>query len=437
LSRTCIHDLNAQRSSRSLLVSLATADAKPLQALWNWGLARGVEAHGVLPAVVPGGGRGVVASVDLPADACFLSVPGELLATSSSTRREPRVSAALLATGACLRPAALLAVHLLHEASKVDSAWLPYLGALPRSYSDGGSWSEEEAEQLQAPHAVSLLQRLIAQRRDDWRAAAPVLETLGLPLKLRSESAWSWAASTVATRTVYVPADVSETRGESAGALCPVGDLVNHGVLPDGTPRGHGALDCTGTRFCFYTACDVKAGQEVLVSYGDHCSLATLSLYGFLDADATHDTARLPRSPHLEDVVAEDEDALHVGVCDGAPGWRLLAALRLAHAAPAMRRARGHTAAAGEMMCSASEAAAFRRLGRAAAAALTSLPTSLAQDAALDGSTLSDAARLALAWRVRYKQALRRCLEACAARLACLDPQAPCGPRLVSGTERR
>ena len=390
----------------------------------TWSLTANVEA-----------GRGLVATAALPAQSVVLSVPAHLLLTPAAARRDPVVSAALEKCGgvAAVSGAALLSCCLLSLASRGrESPFWPYVCSLPTSYTDGGGWSDAHVEELQAPYAVALVAELVTQRQADFQLAVPLLDALQLPAKLRTAAAWSWAASTVASRTVYAGPE-----GGSCGALCPCGDLVNHSVGADGMPSGRGEL--RGDMFCFITEGAVAPGGECTVSYStEHASLDLLALYGFLGGTTPADVALLPRGQHLAGILPDEPaGALCIAMADGKPGWALLTALRLAHASPAVRKVRGHAAAAGEMLDVDSEAGAYRRLGAAAAAARASLPTTEAQDAArlAQGSSgMHPHLVLAVQWRLRYKRALRMCADLCAARVAwCL---AQTGARLMSAGRR-
>ena len=365
------------------------------------------------------GGRGLRALEGLPAAAVVLSLPTRLLLTPAAARRDPVVSAALMQSGASLTDSSVLAVFLLYHASRgTESLWLPYIRALPRSYTDGGCW-DDNAEELQVPYAVQYISSLATQRMEDYATASDVLALLGLPQKLRSYAAWCWAMSTVSTRTVFTSVEEAGT----AGALCPVGDLVNHRVADGGAPCGYGEL--RGDTYVFVANETVPVGGEVFVSYGDLPSLQLLGLYGFVP-DVGHlpssDVALLPSGPHLEDILPGEPDALCVSMHDGAPGWRLLAALRLAHASQGARKARGHCAASGDMIDIESEGAAYSRLRLAASAALAALPTTEAHDVAL-GEAPHPHVALAVQWRLRYKRALRMCVKLCTNRVNWCDEQ--------------
>ena len=133
--------------------------------------------------------------------------------------------------------------------------------------------------------------------------------------------------------------------------------------------------------------------------------------YGFSMGSANpHERALLPRAPHLDPLCLEDEE-LRVDAA-GAPGWRLLAALRLAAAPAVQRRRSGHTAAAGDSLGATSDAAAFARLRTAAANALAALPTTAEEDEALLAAEAPGSRMLvAIAWRLQHKRTLQRAMR--------------------------
>jgi hypothetical protein len=150
----------------------------------------------------------------------------------------------------------------------------------------------------------------------------------------------------------------------------------------------------------------------VFITYGEHSDLALLLHYGFtLGGRNAHESALLPRSPHFDALPLEDEE-LRVDA-EGAPGWRLLAALRLAAVPAALRRRHGHAAAAGASLSAASDAAAFARLRSAAADALASMGTTIEEDeAALAAQAEGSRMQLALTWRLQHKRTLRAAVKA-------------------------
>lgn len=369
-----------------------------------------MQATGCAPSEFTGSSRGIVATEPLEAGTVFLRVPAHLLLICEENVPDNE---------AALRPAARLALRLLREASSTESQWAPYLRSLPTFYTDGASWSEASVAQLAVASAVSRFNALRDERRDDWRAAAGALACL--PPRLRGYGAWSAAASAVATRTVSVP-------GHAAGALCPVGDLANHEVAADGTPLGRGALDSSGTFFCFSTCVDVSPGAELCVTYGEHSNLDLLAFYGFTPAGCNpHDT--YPLSPHLFPELPHLSASECCVTPDGQPGWALLAALRLKCSPPSLRRAAGASAPCGLPVDDASEAAAWGHLRAAAAASLVVLERDTAS-LVCDGDTASNEQRrkrevehrrLACQWRESHVRSLAAALVIAEKRVANLS----------------
>jgi histone-lysine N-methyltransferase SETD3 len=143
-----------------------------------------------------------------------------------SAKRDPVFSAALLLHGAGLSSEQVLAAHLLHEAARgPESFWEPYIRSLPHSYSTAMCLAEGQASELQAPHAVQMARAAAAAALEQHAGVLPLLRALQLAPKWRSRGAWLWAASTLSSRTMYLPFD-------SAGALTPFGDLHNYRPPP-------------------------------------------------------------------------------------------------------------------------------------------------------------------------------------------------------------
>lgn len=120
----------------------------------------------------------------------------------------------------------VLAAHLLHECSKGPSSfWHPYLRSLPRSYTTAICFSQAEAAALQVPAAVAAVRAGAAAAAAQHAGALPLLRALRLAPNWRSRAAWLWAASTLSSRTMYLPFD-------PAGALTPLGDFANYRPPP-------------------------------------------------------------------------------------------------------------------------------------------------------------------------------------------------------------
>ena len=299
------------------------------KAFWAWALAQGVEAVACAPALFQEGWRGIAATADIAPGDVVLRVPGALLMSARSAARDPDLATALETHGAALDPAERLSCHLLHEASKgTRSTWHRYVSQLPRQYNLLSSWTAAERDALQAPHAINTAERAGRATLTSHARALETLEALSLPKPFRSSAAWTWATSTVSSRTVFVPFD-------QAGALCPVGDLFNYappappappqvlgtplGSLEDGEAdvkagggmcdspddsekadpdatgvttgeealeaslsSGDGEYDVSSDTYRFHARRSYKQGEQIMLCYGKHSNLGLLEHYGFL-----------------------------------------------------------------------------------------------------------------------------------------------------------
>ncbi|KAI8468338.1 MAG: set domain protein [Monoraphidium minutum] len=353
----------------------------------RWCRAHGLEAPGVAPAFVADGWRGVVAAAPL--------APGDVL---------------------------VLAVHLLHEASKGPASfWALYIRQLPRGYSTLACFHPAAAAALQLPHAAAAAAVAVEKEQAAWRGAFPLLQDLGVAKKWSCWGAWQWAASTVLSRTI-------SSGDEGAGK----GGSGTREEEPQGC--GDGAFDTEANAYKLYARRRYEPGEQVFLCYGCHTNLELLETYGFTlppgagAGDNPHDTAPLP--PELLRAAWRGAPPPPEGDCwlhwDGRPGWRLLRALREAAAAPGELRARGRRALEGRAISAEGDARAAAWLRVACAAQLAALPTAAAHDAAelaaleaegaagggaAGGSAAGGAAecmRLAVAWRLGYKRILER-----------------------------
>jgi hypothetical protein len=271
-----------------------------------WCAAHGLAARGVAPAFVADGWRGVAATDPIRPGDVLVAAPEALLMSGRSARRDgalgpllrrpgyaaalsdhqvclvwllgwmpgpplpfARAASSLQAQPPCNTTKQVLAVHLLHEASKgAASFWHLYIKQLPRSYTTLCCWPDAAVAALQAQHAQQAARDAIDKAQRDWRGAWPLLQDLGagfgwgrnqglgwqllslnlvpaawwlsahfyhqhtnppnrpgLPKKWSCWGAWRWAASTVLSRTMHLP-------GDTAGALTPFGDLFNYRAPP-------------------------------------------------------------------------------------------------------------------------------------------------------------------------------------------------------------
>eukprot|EP00850_Spirogloea_muscicola_P019947 SM000203S06123 [mRNA] locus=s203:53194:56426:+ [translate_table: standard] len=377
----------------------------------------------------------------------------------------------------------VLVVHLLHELHKGRrSAWAPYLVTLPRVHTTLCTFSPADAAALQVPWAVDTAATAAAYARQDWLAARPVLqEAIGARQgvgKYLTLSAWLWAASTVLSRTLYVPWD-------EAGALCPVGDLFNYeppGVLGGGCPpavaRGgqwpgteqaaveggngvaeeedkgwglqlserltDGAFEPAADAYCFYARRDYSEGEQVLICYGQYTNLELLEHYGFLLPDNLNDHIVLS-SVALEAESLPPPPLLPL-LTSGRPSFSLLAAMRSivaqstrgGNSRPLPAR---HLAAAGLRISRDGDTKVYTWLRSTCAVLLSNIATTAIEDEVLlqqlahKRLSVSNSAsssgkschvgdlrlELAVRWRLGYKHLLSRAICYCNKRLVTLS----------------
>ena len=315
---------------------------------YEWATRRaGVKAVGCEPAEVAEGWRGVVATKTLAKGDCVLRVPGDILMSHRSAAGDPDLAVVLDSPeGHALTPADRLAVHLLHEASKGESSrWHLYIEQLPRTYNLLCCFTAAERALLQAPFAIDAAERSAEHVESAWKRASEAMRALALPSSFRTLPAWRWAHSTISSRTVFVPFD-------SAGALCPVGDLFNYAPPPtpphfprvlgapfspqsildaaaagdseggegedddddDDDAAGDGSWDEASGEYRFYVRRAHRPGEQIMLCYGRYTNLQLLEHYGFMlpHGENPHDVAPLP-GPLLRAAAAADVDDIKGG----------------------------------------------------------------------------------------------------------------------------
>lgn len=388
----------------------------------TWLRRRNVRQFGVEVRVFTDGVRGVAATELLQPGRKVLQVPESCLFTREAA--DDLFKSALLKVNDDLTPLQILASLCIYERSKGHaSKWSPYLQQLPRSYTSFLSWRQRDIAALQEEHAMQEASEACKALLAEFPIVNTFLGLLKVPSLWHSLTVWQWAASTVASRTMYLPND-------AAGCLTPFGDMHNYkpppppelpeisgvtaGTIGGGEISGDGHFDVETRSYCIHTRCAVQPGDQVFLCYGVYTNLELLEHYGFQLEDNPHDTAILPRAivqRVLGEKAAEELplEAAALHPC-GIPKWSLLQALRLSAADPSDRRRSGHRAAAGQPITPAAEVAAMEQLHRLCSEALALLPTTLQSDEArLHAATAGSQECLCLAikWRISHKRILR------------------------------
>ena len=376
-------------------------------ALARWVQGRGLEGYGsdgcVVVAEFPETGRGLAAARDLVRGEPFLRVPAScLLANPMPGHADPLPGAAGGTWPAGLRPEHRLAVRLLYERGRGRvSPWAPYVAACPAQYATLADFDAGAVDALQVPAMRARAERARESAREAHASLAGVLEAVAPPSE-RTLEAFLWACGTVASRTCSVP-------WCRAGALVPVGDLVNHrpregegGEEGEGEGEGEGeeafvpppSLDPDGAFFTFRALRAYARGEEVCVTYGAHKNADLLEYYGFAaDPGANPDdwvAVPLPPADGRSPAAAASLRAVEASAgargprcvrADGSASFALACALRTWFAT-GERGAQVFLAEAGMPVSEASESRALAHVAACCKAAVAALPTTADEDAA-------------------------------------------------------
>ena len=295
--------------------------------------------------------RGVRALRDLDRDELLVSIPEPLLLSVRSAKRDPDIQRAIRITGPDatrieFTDQQLLAVHLLHEASKgTASSHHAYLQTLPLAFDNFLYLSDAAVDSLGVSHchAARVAAQSKAQFLKSFRGAQPLMRALNLPDKLTSLNAYRWTVSCIKSRTMFMT-------GDTVGCLTPYGDLHNHApkLQPvtlwnyddkngqkeqdeqeESAVAGEGFFDEAQQRYQVVTRVRLSAGQQVFLTYGRLTNLDLFGLYGFVLDHNAWDTSVIPRAQLPERIqrhVSQEACFLHA---NGCPSFELMRGIRL------------------------------------------------------------------------------------------------------------
>ncbi len=287
--------------------------------------------------------RGVRALRDLDRDEVLVSIPEPLLLSVRSAKRDPDIQRAIRSVGRVasqLSDQSLLAVHLLHEASKGKaSPHHAHFKTLPLAFDNFLYLSDAAVDSLGAchSHAAREAAHAKAQCLESFRDTQPLMWALNMPDKLTGLSAYRWAISCIQSRTMFMA-------GDTVGCLTPYGDLHNHTPWrrpvtlwdagdADGEDEsavaGEGFFDEARQRYQVVTRVPVPAGQQVFLTYGRPTNLTLFGQYGFVLDHNAWDTCVIPLGHLPERIqrhVSQQACFLHA---NGSPSFDLMRGVRL------------------------------------------------------------------------------------------------------------
>ncbi|KAF3431503.1 hypothetical protein FNV43_RR26234 [Rhamnella rubrinervis] len=252
-----------------------------VQTFWNWLRDEGVVSPKTLakPGVVPEG-LGLIAQRDIARNEVVLEVPKRLWIN-------PDAVAASEIGNLCsgLKPWITVALFLIREKFRNDSAWRLYLDILPEYTNSTIFWSEEELSELQGTQLLSTTDGVKEYVQSEFlkveaEIILPNKQLFPSPITLED---FFWAFGILRSRAF------SRLRGQNL-VLIPMADLINHSskITTEDHAweiKGAAGLFSWDSLFSLRSPIPVKAGEQVLIQYDINKSNAELALdYGFIDS---------------------------------------------------------------------------------------------------------------------------------------------------------
>ncbi|XP_010420433.1 PREDICTED: protein SET DOMAIN GROUP 40-like [Camelina sativa] len=363
------------------------------------------------------GGRGLGAARELKKGELVLKVPrNALMTTESMVAKDQKLNDAVHLHGS-LSSTQILSVCLLYEMSKgKKSFWYPYLVHLPRDYDLLATFGELEKQALQVEDAVWITEKATAKCQSEWKEAVTLMKELYLKPKFQSFQAWLWASATISSRTLHIPWD-------SAGCLCPVGDLFNYDAPGDDSNNSEGPESAVQTSspqpisttnecrnneeaglvvetqserltdggfeedanaYCLYARRNYQLGEQVLLCYGTYTNLELLEHYGFMLEENSNDRVFIPLETSLYSLASSwPKDSLYIHQ-DGKPSFALVSTLRL-WLIPQSQRDKSvmRLVYAGSQISAKNEILVMKWMSEICGSVLRDLPTSVSEDTLL------------------------------------------------------
>ncbi|KAK2190516.1 hypothetical protein NP493_77g00028 [Ridgeia piscesae] len=301
------------------------------------------------PAKFTATGRGLMAAKAFRPHDLIIAIPECLLITPALVRHSylgvlldslPRVADNLQ----------ILCVFLICERHRGKASfWWPYINTLPTSYTIPSYWTSAELHLLPHPSRESAL-RQIRDMKDSFDSASHLFRAVEKEWTefedIFTFEAYRWAWSTVNTRAVFMPHDLTTLEsGDPHGnpakclALAPLLDLLNHSSHVE-VAAGFNAVT---RHYEIRTLTPCSRHDQVFICYGPHDNTRLLTEYGFVLPHNQHDVV-LFNLDHLRQLAVDfnvsdtrrkidliRENDLHVGMCCSMDGllWKLTTALRI------------------------------------------------------------------------------------------------------------
>ena len=298
--------------AHTLLTTPARADAAQQE---GGGLAAWLHGHRatlgpIRFAPTRANGDGAFSTQDLAISTPLLALPAGLVLTADRACEAAEVGAGLTALRARLLPQAsnpatldalLLAVMLVElrcAPPTADSSWARWVRLLPspEAVETPTCWAEPTLQQIIGTPVYGVVQARRAWLDGLSESLPPLLSEAGLgaaAAALREDASWlRWADALVWSRAVGLPTEDGEGEAQAERlAMLPGVDMCNHTVDPSKvTARWVSTMRMgPGGGVTLVTAGDdegVRAGDELLLSYGPKLQEELLQMYGFLPGNS-------------------------------------------------------------------------------------------------------------------------------------------------------
>lgn len=240
-------------------------------------------------AVFADTGRGLMATRAVQPGEVLVSIPKEVLITSSKVVEDAVLWKALQESHMKFRAMDLLALFLLYQKYLGEKSWWKvYLDSLPTEYSVPAYCRQEELDAF--PEILKTYK--LKQNEDVSQCYYSIQVVISTSAYLQSlfsslcieEVRWSWF--TVNTRAVYLKNENSSpiVIGDDTCALAPYLDLLNH----THTAQMKAYLNPVNSCYEIETQVRYEQYDQVFINYGPHDNLKLYVEYGFI----------LPQNPH-------------------------------------------------------------------------------------------------------------------------------------------
>lgn len=134
--------------------------------------------------------------------------------------------------------------------------------------------------------------------------------------------------------------------------------------------------------YCFYARQNYRQGEQVLLCYGTYTNLELLEHYGFLLNENPNDKVFIPLEPEIYSSSSWPKDSLYIHQ-NGRPSFSLLSALRLWATPANKRRSVGHLAYSGSQLSTDNEIHVMKWIANKCNEILKNLSTSIEEDSLL------------------------------------------------------